>query len=372
MSHVFLYGTLRHPPLLQAVLGRAAEPVPARLPGHAVRAVEGETFPALHPDADAAADGLLVAVTEAETARLDYYLGPRGFTLAPVRVEAGQGTEQALAPIPEPGRHVLGGDWSFGDWARDWGPMSTLAAAEVMACQGREPADSVHRRYPMILARAQAHLRTTGWKRPRTVGRKISRDDVKIAGHSYDFVGFFTLETYDVRHPPLAGGDDLAIRRLVFRAGEAVTVLPYDPMRDRVLLVEQFRTAPFVQGDPDPWLLEPIAGIVDAGETPETAARREAEEEAGVRLHGLEFIARYYPTPGATAQLLHSYAALADLPDDLARFGGLTEEGEDIAVHLVSYDALVGMLESGELANAPAILSAQWLAVHRARLRASA
>ena len=157
-----------------------------------------------------------------------------------------------------------------------------------------------------------------------------------------------------------------------FGRGEAVTLLPYDPVRDRVLLLEQFRAAPFAQGDPEPWLLEPIAGIVDAGESVEASAHREAQEEAGITVDSLVFISRYYPSPGATAQVLYSYAGIADLPDDLASTGGLSDEGEDIAVHLVSFADAMAMLESGEIAVAPLVISLQWLAANRARLRASA
>jgi len=149
-------------------------------------------------------------------------------------------------------------------------------------------------------------------------------------------------------------------------------VLPYDPVRDRVLFVEQIRFGPLAQGDPVPWLLEPVAGLVDFGETPEAAGRREAAEEAGIAVGDLHFIARYYPSPGGVAQILYSYVGIADLPDGVATIGGHMDEQEDILSHVLGFDAAFALIGSGDLVNAPAIISMQWLAAHRDRLRAAA
>ncbi len=71
-------------------------------------------------------------------------------------------------------------------------------------------------------------------------------------------------------------------------------MLPYDPATDTVLLVEQMRLAPVMRGDPHPHSLEPIAGLIEAGEEPEDSVRREAMEEAGLELRGLEPIAAQF------------------------------------------------------------------------------
>jgi nudix-type nucleoside diphosphatase (YffH/AdpP family) len=145
--------------------------------------------------------------------------------------------------------------------------------------------------------------------------------------------------------------------------------LPYDPVRDRVLLVEQFRAGPMARGDAQAWQLEPIAGRVDPSETPEMAARREAEEEAGLHLTRLEEVARYYPSPGAVSEFLYSYVAVTDLPDGVAGVFGLAEEAEDIRGHLITLDHLLALVATGEVQNAPLILTALWLQRERPRLR---
>lgn len=104
------------------------------------------------------------------------------------------------------------------------------------------------------------------------------------------------------------------IRREVFERGHGVCVLPYDPAGDRLVLIEQFRVAPYVCGD-RAWLVEVIAGVIDAGEAPEDVARREAKEEAGLTLdRPLERIGRFYSSPGAMSETLTLFCAPGPCP----------------------------------------------------------
>jgi ADP-ribose pyrophosphatase len=178
------------------------------------------------------------------------------------------------------------------------------------------------------------------------------------------------VEEYDLRFRRFDGEMSREVLRAAFISADAVTVLPYDPVRDRVLLIEQFRVGPFARGDGQAWQIEPIAGRIDAGETPEDAARREAVEEAGLSLGELLAVAQYYPSTAAVSEYLYSYVALCDLPDGVAGVFGVAHEAEDIRGHLVSFEALMALVASGEVANAPLILTALWLQRERARLRA--
>jgi len=163
------------------------------------------------------------------------------------------------------------------------------------------------------------------------------------------------------------------INRAVFLTGDAVVVLPYDPVRDRVLLIEQFRMGPHGRGDPQPWMLEAPAGRVDGDETPEAAGRREAVEETGIALGALLPAVHHYPSPGAAAEYLYTYVGIADLPDGAAGgAGGLASEAEDIRGHLVPFARLMEMVDSGEANAGPLVILAYWLARNRDRLRAGA
>ncbi|NJS37931.1 MAG: NUDIX domain-containing protein, partial [Rhodobacteraceae bacterium] len=193
--------------------------------------------------------------------------------------------------------------------------------------------------------------------------------EVEVSGARQAHAGFFGLEVLTLSHRRFDGAMSPSLQREVFVAGDAVTVLPYDPVRDRVLLVEQMRIGPLVRGDPLPWQLEAIAGRIDPGETPEAAARREAVEEAGLTLGALEKVAEYYPTPGAVTEYLYSYIGLCDLPDGVAGIFGAEAEAEDIRGHLLAFGDLMDAVARGEITNAPLLLTALWLQRERARLR---
>jgi nudix-type nucleoside diphosphatase (YffH/AdpP family) len=186
------------------------------------------------------------------------------------------------------------------------------------------------------------------------------------------YVDFFALEEYDLRFRRYDGSMSECVTRAVFMATDAVIVLPYDPVRDRVLLIEQFRMGPQARGDAKPWQLEPIAGRVDAGETPETTAHREAAEEAGITLRSLHDVAHCYASPGCSTEFYDIYVGIADLPDGVVGVSGLASEQEDIRSYLFSFDALMALVDDMQAVNAPLVLAALWLARHRERLRKAA
>lgn len=370
-THVFLFGTLRHAPLLRRVAGRELEPRPAHLTGARVEVAQLGDWPVLVDAPGEAAEGLLLALDAETLGRLDYYEAVFGYRRAQVTVLA-EG-EQIAAQVWRPehvetGRGVV---WDISRWATDWAALTELAADDIIRRFGRQPASEVAAIHHVIRSRAAAVLRTQRWQRPARIGSRMSPADVGILRRTHPYDGFFGVEEIFARHRRFDGTEQPEVKRAVFRVTDAATVLPYDPVRDRVLFVEQLRFGPLAQGDPSPWLLEPVAGLIDAGETPEEAAHRETAEEAGLALEDLHFVSRYYPSPGGVSQVLYSYVGIADLSDDTAKLGGHDDEDEDIMGHVVAFEDAMRLLELGDLVNAPAIISLQWLAVHRDRLRAT-
>ncbi|WP_341861720.1 NUDIX domain-containing protein [Gymnodinialimonas sp. 57CJ19] len=370
MTPIFLFGTLCHAPLLDLVAGVETRMEPARLPGYRAAWVAGKSWPMLEERSDAAAEGALIIPEPQSLLRLDFYEACFAYTRRPVRVIWDETEIDAEAWFPPEQAGEPGEDWSLPTWARQWGEIQVNAAAEVMRQMGEQDPLDVGRRFGIIRARAEATVRAGRWRRPGHVGAGMTRADVVEKGTHHIHDGFFNTEERSLTHRRFDGATQGPISRSVYRVADAVTVLPYDPVRDRILLVEQFRMGPYAHGDASPWLLEPIAGIIDAGESIEATARREAREEAKLTLGQLHFIGRYYPTPGGIAQVLFSYLGIADLPDQVAGLGGHVNEGEDILSHLVPYDLACRMLAEGDMANAPLILSMQFLMMHRDRLRA--
>jgi ADP-ribose pyrophosphatase len=236
----------------------------------------------------------------------------------------------------------------------------------VMRAFGKLAAARVRARLPALRVEAASRIRATT---AAGGGLRLGTGEVEAEVPTPSHSGFFGVDIHRLRHRRFDGGMSPWITREVFVAGDAVTVLPYDPVRDRVLLIEQMRVGPFGRGDPLPWQLEAIAGRIDPGETPEEAARREAVEEAGLKLGALEKVAEYYPTPGAVTEYLYSYVAPCDLPDGVAGIFGAEEEAEDIRGHLLTFNRLLQVMAAGEIGNAPLLLTVLWLQRERRRLR---
>jgi nudix-type nucleoside diphosphatase (YffH/AdpP family) len=121
---------------------------------------------------------------------------------------------------------------------------------------------------------------------------------VLVLEQTVAFDGFFKVIRYRLRHRQFAGGMGAELVREVLERGHAVVVLPFDPMRDQVVLIEQFRIGA-LGVVADPWLVEPVAGIIEPGETAPEVARREALEEAGLELMDLVPACSYFASPEA-------------------------------------------------------------------------
>lgn len=184
--------------------------------------------------------------------------------------------------------------------------------------------------------------------------------------HKILYQGFFRLDQYTIRYDRFDGGSN-TVTREVFERGDAVAVLPYDPVRDEVVLVEQFR--PGAARHPgNPWLIELIAGMLGSSQTPEQAVRREALEEADCELADIFPVYRYLVSPGGTTEATTLFIGRADTAS-LGGLHGLHEEHEDIKVHVLSADRALELLHTARIENAVTIIGLQWLALNRTSLR---
>lgn len=369
MAPLFIYGTLCHSALLTLVLGRTPAAIAAKLSDHAVYWADGHDFPLIVAEQGAEAKGLLLTdLTAEDVTRLDYYEGPFGYELQACTVRTETGEAAARVYVPNPGLWQPGAPWSLTNWAARCGATIVATAADVMALY---PAPIAPLRRGPMLVRGASRIRAAQ-AGPNAVRRVTQAGDVAVQSRAQTYADFFAIEEYNLSFQRFDGTKSPVVKRAVFVSGDAVTVLPYDPVRDKVLFVEQFRVGPFARGDVQPWQLEPIAGRIDPFETAETAARREVVEEAGLVLGDLMPIAQFYPTPGAKTEYIYSYVALADLPDAAAILGGEPSEAEDIKGHILPFSAFADMVARGEATTAPLLLSYYWLERERPRLMAEA
>lgn len=186
--------------------------------------------------------------------------------------------------------------------------------------------------------------------------------DLEIIDKSTVFQGFFRIERYQLRHKLFAGGWSSVMQREVFERGHAVVVLPYNPLTDELVLIEQFRVGAAATGK-SPWLLEVIAGMIDSGETAEQVAKREALEEAGLTIDELWPMLSYLSSPGGSTERIQLFLGRLTSPVQEGLFG-LADEHEDIKVHVVARQQAMQLLDAGKIDNAASVIALQWLALN--------
>lgn len=347
-TSLVLFGTLRDPALRRIVLAAEVPVQDAVLPGWQVARVRGAVWPALIPGESCAVE--VAEVTEAQRQRADFFEAVHGF--APQPSELGT----VYRPQHEPDTD---GPWSLSQWQAEGGWMRE-AAVEIMDRQSEQPEG---------LARFLGIIGSRAWSRqlaqaPAPVTRQVPRSAPEVLSRRPAHRGFFALDQARLRWPRFDGTQSDLLEREVFIGGDAALVLPYDAATDRVVLVEQVRMGPWRRGDGQLFTLEPVAGLIDAGETPETAARREAEEEAGLTLGALTPMAGVYPSPGDSTNFFHCFLGACALEDRDCWIGGKPEEGEDIRAHALPLTQAMAMIDSGEIRIAATVMMLLWLDRH--------
>lgn len=189
---------------------------------------------------------------------------------------------------------------------------------------------------------------------------------IEILEKTTPFQGYFRVDRYRLRHGKFDGGWSDEMTREIFERGHAAAVLLYDPQRDQVVLIEQFRLGAYAAGM-EPWLIEIVAGIIDPNETAEGVAQREAEEEAGCRVSAMAPIGRYLATPGGSSETVAIFCGRVDSSNAGGIFG-LDHEQEDIRVLSISRQEALEKLAEGGITNLIAVVALQWLALNYTEL----
>ncbi len=196
---------------------------------------------------------------------------------------------------------------------------------------------------------------------------RLGKGDWELLERETPFRGFFRLDRVTLRHQLYRGGWSAAMTRELFMRHQAVAVLPYDPNRQQLLLVEQFRVGA-LERTGSPWCLELIAGIADrADEELASLARREAREEAGVELGPMTPLYDYMASPGGSNERLQLFVARANLAD-VGGIHGKADENEDIRVVTAGLDEVEELMGGGWVDNAPSLIALQWLLLHHDRI----
>lgn len=179
------------------------------------------------------------------------------------------------------------------------------------------------------------------------------------------YKGFFSMQKYTMHYKRFDGGVNGPVEREVFERGNAAAIVPFDPVTQRIVLIEQFRPGA-VKDDNSPWLLEIVAGMIDPNEKASDTVQRELEEEAGIKCERIKFASKFYTSPGGTTESIELYVGKVDA-SKAGGYHGLACESEDIRVFSVSLDEALELIDNGRICNSIAIIGIQYLALHKER-----
>ncbi|NCN43117.1 MAG: nucleoside diphosphate pyrophosphatase [Piscirickettsiaceae bacterium CG_4_9_14_3_um_filter_43_564] len=189
----------------------------------------------------------------------------------------------------------------------------------------------------------------------------IKQFEISTVEKVYD--GFFKMHQITFRHSLYQGGWTSPLIRELFGRGQAVVVLLYDPKAQQVILIEQIRAGTLQHAadqNDQAWLIEPVAGMIEAGESKLSACQRETQEEAGVEVNTFEPICHFYPSPGGSDEVLYLYGAEVDV-NQLPDYAGEASEMEDIRIIKMPFQDAKAKLLKAEFNVASTIIGLQWL-----------
>ena len=170
--------------------------------------------------------------------------------------------------------------------------------------------------------------------------------------------GFFKLHELDFNHKKHNGTWNYNIKREIFGGLHVSTVLPYDPIKKKILLITQFRPGLLARKN-NPLSTEIVAGIIDHGESPEEAAKRECKEETGCKIKKILNVHSYYPSPGSSESFYHLFLGEIDAFEG-ERILGQKNENEDILVKSYDIEEVRVLLKQKKINNCVTLIALQW------------
>jgi ADP-ribose pyrophosphatase len=189
----------------------------------------------------------------------------------------------------------------------------------------------------------------------------------EILARQLKYQGDFRLESLHIRHSLYSGGWSEVLKREALRRSDSVAVLPYDAVRDEVLLIEQFCVGA-IDSQQGPWLIDIAGGLIAPGERRDVVAHRVARERTGCALLELQRICECYASPGALAERVCLYIASVNL-DSVRGVCNLKADGEDVRVSGVSAQEAFKMVASNVIISAIPIIALQWLQINYESIR---
>ena len=369
---IFVFGTLRSDTLREIVLGRdmsSDDICEATIKDFQVYWAKEGPFPVMIPEPNSEAHGLVLKnLSEPDVERLNYYELGFDYVLATTSVETHAGQIGVSAYFCNRSDMATSKLWSYDDWLSDHSEIQYLAAREFLDFFGTKFGDTAQVMYNSILKRAEVFVSESSTPSSALEIGPDLNTNIQIEDLKREYLGFFALNQVDLKYPFFDNSTSGLKSRTILMGSEASLILPYDPILDKVLLVEQFRIGPFCRGDKAPWVYEPVAGMIEFGEKPEDAAKREVFEEAGIQVTNLVKINSGYPNPGEATTYFYNYIGIVDLSDYSPGIYGVRDEGEDIRTHVIDFKEVLSWSISNKLRVLPLTTMVLWLALNKLKL----
>ena len=369
---IFVFGTLKSETLRTIVLGRELAPkdiCTASIKGFCVYWAKEGPFPVMVPKEGSEAHGLVLKnLSDVDVERLNYYELGFDYVLSPTSVETSVGPAEASAYFCNNSDMATKKSWSYDDWLSDHSEVQYIAAKEFLDFFDTKYGDTAQAMYNKIFKRAEVYANEAANLSKVIENGPENSINIQVENIQREYLGFFALNQISLKYSQFDGDISELKNRVILMGSEASLILPYDPVLDKVLLVEQFRIGPFCRGDRAPWVFEPVAGIIEVGETPDEAAKREVFEEAGLEVTQLVKMGSGYPNPGEATSYFYNYIAIVDLSEYSPGIYGAKNEGEDIRTHVIDFNTVLNWSVSNKLRVLPLNTMVLWLALNKLKL----
>ena len=180
----------------------------------------------------------------------------------------------------------------------------------------------------------------------------------KIINKKNLYKGFFEMNEVTLKFRKYNGKWSNVIKREIFGGAQVAAVLPYDPIKKEIILIQQFRTGTITKNYEN-YVNEIVAGIIDKGENPKQTAKRECFEETGCKIKKLIPIQGYFPAPGSSESFYHLFLGHINSFKG-TRIMGLENENEDIFVKSYKVKEVKDMVQKGKILNGLTLIALQW------------
>ena len=195
----------------------------------------------------------------------------------------------------------------------------------------------------------------------------MSNEEVAISSKEHAYRGYVKVDTYRLRHKIFDDEWSGEMERQVVERGHAVAVLPFDPIRKELVLIEQFRIGAFTSPGFQPFQIECVAGMIEEGQTAEEAAYRETLEETGLEAEALLPMVSYLSSPGVISEALTLFLGKVDATDAGGIFG-VDREDEHIHAFSIPLEDALELLETGAIENGMTVIALQWLQLNQHKI----